>query len=337
MRLKEYLANRWILLVGSFLIFLIAYLTLALSVNLSLIKNDIRYLLLLIPSLFLLVVCLDYYREQKRMKQWDALIDNNELLLEDAVANRLTDSYGRLLKNIYQNYWTLIQDTNLKKEEYQDFITSWVHDSKIPISILRMTIENDTIKNQDTRQSVEEELYRLEEYINKIMYFIKIDDFSNDYIPEEVSLQKIVNSSLKNFGKVFSYKQIKLNQQPLKQTVLTDPKWAAFIVSQIISNAIKYTDKKGSIMIWSEETPTHILLNIKNTGIGIPKGDLTRIFQKGFTGFTGRQERKSTGYGLYLSKKLASQLNHTLEATSVYQESATFTLGFQKRNDYYIK
>lgn len=121
----------------------------------------------------------------------------------------------------------------------------------------------------------------------------------------------------------------------MKAEIITDEKWFGFIISQILSNALKYTNESGTISIYQIQKENGVALRIKNTGVGIKKGDLKRIFQKGYTGYTGHQENKSTGYGLYLSKVLADKLNLQLTAESNYTKDATFEIFIPQLSDYH--
>ncbi len=335
MRIKDYIKSRIILVVGWFFVYFFTFLIICLSINVMGIKEDLLYAFLFMLLITCMTFYLDYRREKKKVLLLHIYERKPQLLLEEPV-RELDSEYMALLQDIYRHYYEKELELQHKQKDYQDFITSWIHDMKIPISVLKMGLEQDTPLRMEEKESFLEELEKMEEYLTKILYFIKIDDFHNDYIPVMVPLHRMVKKELKNFSKVFGYKKIKLHLEPLKEEVLTDEKWTSFIIHQILSNAVKYTNVEGEITISSSQNEKGIYLSFTNTGEGIKKADLTRVFNRGFTGYTGHQENQSTGYGLYLSKNLADKLNHQIFVSSHYGTDTTFTIFFPKVNDYHI-
>ncbi len=330
---REYLKNRSLLLLGIGASNLIGFFFFYLASSFQ--HADVWYGFFLILFIELILIYFDYRKELKRYQKMKSLTKNIDLLKEDLDTVDIDQKYIELLREIYDHYDKIKQQLENRRKDYEEFVSSWIHDVKIPISVLRMILDLDKKMSLDQKESMEEELYQLEEYMNKIMYFIKIADFNNDYIPTTTSLKKVVNRSLKSYSKVFSYKKINLQLEPLKAEIITDEKWFGFIISQILSNALKYTNESGTISIYQIQKENGVALRIKNTGVGIKKGDLKRIFQKGYTGYTGHQENKSTGYGLYLSKVLADKLNLQLTAESNYTKDATFEIFIPQLSDYH--
>ena len=145
-----------------------------------------------------------------------------------------------------------------------------------------------------------------------VLSYLKIGDIAKDMVLERCDLGKVVRQAVKKYSKLFILQKLSLEMGEIAEIVLTDEKWLSFVVEQILSNALKYT-KSGSVSIYLEQEG---VLVIKDTGIGISAEDLPRIMEKGYTGYNGRIDKRSTGIGLYLCKKVMDKLHHQLRIDS---------------------
>lgn len=196
--------------------------------------------------------------------------------------------------------------------ELTDYYSMWAHQIKTPISALRLILAEDGTKSKATSY----ELFKIEQYVEMVLGYLRTEDMSADMKFQKCSLDKILKEQIHKFARIFIGKKLTLDFEETHQEVLTDPKWLGFVIGQILSNSLKYT-KKGKISIfWSESIP-HTLV-IRDTGIGIRKEDLPRVFEKGFTGWNGREESRSTGIGLYLSAKIMKRLGHKISIESEF-------------------
>ena len=203
---------------------------------------------------------------------------------------------------------------NLQKE-YREYIETWVHEVKTPISSARLIVENSNINE---KKSLEDELKKIEEYINQALYYSRSTDVKNDYIVKEFEIKNIIQEVIRNNRRDFISKKISVSIDNIYGAVVTDPKWVKFIINQIIINSIKYSkDKNGEVEIYTSKGKENIILTIEDNGIGISKNDLNRVFDKGFTGENGRVYGKSTGIGLYLCKKLCEKLGLGITLDSI--------------------
>ena len=226
---------------------------------------------------------------------------------------------GKILKKSMQEAGkSMLENVNTYKrlqEDYKEYIELWIHEIKIPIATSKLIIENN--KNEITK-SIDEELDEIENYTEQALFYARSNTVNKDYIITKSNLQEIVNGAiLKNKGALLSSKT-SIELHDLEREVYTDSKWAVFIINQIIQNAIKYSkiqDRK--IEIYAISKRENVVLYIKDNGIGIKKGEITRVFEKGFTGENGRTiNKKSTGIGLYLCKKLCNKLGLGIELNS---------------------
>jgi signal transduction histidine kinase len=222
-----------------------------------------------------------------------------------------------------------------EKKNYEEFITSWVHEIKTPVAVSRLLIEsNSNSSSKEVLDSLEEELDKIENYIEQVLYYSKIDDFSKDYLINETSLDRVVKDIVKKQVKTFINKKISIEIDNTDLEVVTDKKWLSFIFDQILSNSLKYTSSGGNIKIYGKTEDKFKKLIIEDEGIGVKPEDINRVFDKGFTGYNGRESNKSTGMGLYLSKKMARKLGHDITIESKYGEYTKVTIIFPKLLDY---
>lgn len=176
---------------------------------------------------------------------------------------------------------------------------------------------------------------RIDQLVEQVLYYSKIDDFSRDYFIHELGLKALVNEVIKKHARTFINKNIRVEIDISAMEVNSERKWLMFILDQIISNSLKYTDKGGKIKIHAEQDEQGKRLIITDNGTGIRAEDLERVFDRGFTGYNGRKFSKSTGMGLYLAIKLARKLGHEISIASEYGEYTRVTVHFPKLGDYY--
>ena len=190
-----------------------------------------------------------------------------------------------------------------------EYYTIWAHQIKTPIASMRLKLQSD---DSDLARKLNSDLVRIEEYVEMVLTFLRLDSDSTDYVINEVELDSIIRPAIRKFKSDFIQKKLKVDYTSVDTKVLTDEKWLSFVIEQIISNAVKYTSSGG---ITISMTSSGILC-IEDTGIGITPADLPRIFENGYTGFNGREERSASGIGLYLCRRICDNLGHKISAES---------------------
>lgn len=202
------------------------------------------------------------------------------------------------------------------QEEYKEYIELWIHEIKIPIATSKLIIENN--KNQITK-NIDEEINKIDDYIEQALFYARSNMIEKDYMIRKTNLKDIINSVIKKNKSQLISKKIKIEIKDIDEYVYTDSKWINFILNQIIINSIKYSKLDNpTIKIASRKLKENVILYIRDNGIGVKKGEITRVFEKGFTGTNGRIiGKKSTGLGLYLCKKMCDKLNIGIEFNSV--------------------
>lgn len=214
------------------------------------------------------------------------------------------------------------------QEDYKEFIELWIHEVKLPLATSKMIIENN--KNKVTK-SIEEELDSIENYVEQALFYARSSAVEKDYSIRKCNLKDIVSESIKKNKTSLIEEKGEINIHDLDNVVSTDSKWIVFILSQIIQNSVKYRNKKLllNIEIYSDPKKDNTVLYIKDNGIGIKKEEISRVFDKGFTGTNGRLAgKKSTGIGLYLCKKLCEKLGISINVISTEGEGTLISLVF---------
>ena len=318
MKFKDYIKDK-ILLIVTVIIALISIEILLLAYNIGIIvKIYIALIVIIVISISILV---EY---KKKKEYYDKLINNMEDLKEKYLISEIIKkpnfTEGKILKEILQETSTsMIENVKYYKniqEEYKEYIELWIHEVKIPIAASKMIIEN---HKNDVTKSINEELDKIENYTEQALFYARSNAVEKDYIISKTNLKEIVTNAIFKNKTTLLNERVSLEIEGLGQEeVYTDSKWASFIINQIIQNSIKYSNEKDKkIEIYSKTKDDKVILYIKDNGIGIKKGEVTRVFERGFTGENGRIiGQKSTGIGLYLCKKLCDKLGLGIELNS---------------------
>lgn len=226
--------------------------------------------------------------------------------------------YESRMNELFSYKENLENTARIGRQEMLDYYSLWAHQIKTPISAMRLLLQSmsDLTEEQETGflQPMKVELFKTEQYVEMVLSYLRLEEISSDLILQWYELDEIVRQAVRKYSQLFILKKIKLQYQGCEGRVLTDEKWMLFVIEQLLSNALKYTSK-GQISIYMETGEKPVLV-IEDTGIGIQQEDLPRIFEKGFTGYNGRQDKKATGIGLYLCQTVCSKLNHQITIES---------------------
>ena len=224
--------------------------------------------------------------------------------------------YQRILKRVYHDKAELESDGREFREETADYYGMWAHQIKTPIAALKVLLQSYGLPDKADERTFEfirgmkSEVFKIEQYVEMALTYLRTADMTADFVFGTYELDDIIRQAVKKYSQIFILNKIKLNYEPVGETVLTDEKWLTFVIEQLLSNALKYT-REGSISIYTQKvSEEEECLVIEDTGIGILPEDLPRVFEKGFTGYNGRENKKSTGIGLYLCKTIMDKLRH---------------------------
>ncbi len=302
-----------------------------------------KYLTIMILSLLSIYFIVDFFTFYlKRKKYYDNflnnlnLLDKKYLILETLEEPEFLDGkffYDALYK-IDKSMMENINNYRNETEDFKEYVEMWIHEIKIPIAGLMLMYHN----NKTVNKNFLDQLNSLDNLTDQILYYVRSNYAEKDFLIKEASMDKIINEVLlKNKDSILeNHIDVTVDVKNIK--VLTDSKWLVFILNQIINNSIKYCDnnRKSYIMFYIEDNEKETTLHIKDNGIGVNASDLKHVFDKSFTGANGRKMRNSTGFGLYISKKLIEKLGHKISATSEENKYFEITITFGKNDLYKI-
>lgn len=292
-----------------------------------------------IIAFFMLIIFIyDYQRQisfyrlyQKQLALLDCKYLICELIKEPDFLN------GKILyHSLYEINKSMLEEINeldLQVQDFKEYVEMWIHEVKIPLSHLTLTVHN---HKSDISPQILEQIHKLENYVNQILYYVRCENSQKDYLIKRTSLSKVVNNVIMKNKDYFIFHKLKLNLHDLNHNILTDSKWLEFIIHQILNNSFQYSinNIEACINISAIENNDQVVLTIEDNGMGICQADLPRVFDKCFTGYNGRIQKKSTGMGLYICKRLCQQLGHRIEIESVQNEYTKVKIIFYKDHYY---
>lgn len=252
----------------------------------------------------------DFYNYYKKHLQLMDVKKNIAMTLEQLPEPRSLEEedYQELIHILSRDKVDLISKADQRYTDLLMYYTLWTHQIKTPLSVIDFLIQSG---EEGIHDDVELQILEVEKYVDMALQYLRIDSMSSDLKLESYEIQKIINRAVTSYSKFFIYQGIGLELRESNLKVVTDEKWLLFVIKQLLSNAIKYTEQ-GTITIYS----TGPILTIQDTGMGIYQEDIPRLFERGFTGYSGRFQEKSTGLGLYLCKKILNNLGHTITISS---------------------
>lgn len=273
------------------------------------------YAYILAVFFIVLFILADFYRYRKKHA---CLTDvYNRICVElkglPRPENLIEQDYQKILGRMYHELQAHISEEDARSKEMTDYYTLWAHQIKTPITAMNLLLQ---AGNDPGKAELSQQLLKIERYVEMVLQYLRMENMSSDLKLSEYSIKKMVSEAVKKDRTVFIHRKISLDLEEIENKALTDEKWLEFVIEQILSNALKYTEPGGHISIYMEKGKENTLV-IQDDGIGIKEEDLPRVFENGFTGYNGRMEKKSTGIGLYLCRQIMDKLGHSIRIDSV--------------------
>ena len=320
MKFTKYIKDK-IYYILAFIIYIIL-----ISIYLKAMEIEIPVIIIVIAIstiFFITGFIISYMKSNKYLKDIDKMMDNltekyliTEIMPKPSRTERL--AYYRILKKANKSMLENISIIKQQQKDYKEYIESWVHEIKIPITSVKLLCENN---KSDITTKIDEEIEEINNFVEQALFYARMDQVSNDFMIKNINLNNVIKNVLARNKKIMIQNNMKVELNNVNTNCYTDEKWLEFIVNQIIQNAIKYRkEKNANIVITISENKENVILNIKDNGIGIKTSEIDRIFDKGFTGTNGRNQKKSTGIGLYLCKRLCQEIGMEIEANSKENE-----------------
>ena len=331
MSLKDYLKSK----IGTIVLNIIALI--ALSIFLFSIGNELKSIVI-IDLWWIVILFIYFFNAYRKRKAYFELIEKSVSRIDKKylISEVLelppfieAEPYYYLLKKSSKAMREEINKEKLRLKNYKEYIEQWIHEVKTPISLIKLIEENNrTTKSSEILMQLEE----IDRYVEQALFYARSEDVNKDYLIKEISLQNCVNTVITRNKQGFILNNIDIEINNIDKTVYCDSKWLEFILNQIIVNAIKYrSNQEAMVKIYVSDVKNGIKLIVEDNGIGIPSDELDRVFEKGFTGNSGRINNKSTGIGLYLCKKLCDKLGLIIDIESEINKytkvSITFPIG----------
>lgn len=332
MSIIDYLKERWMTYAFIVFAFLFSAAVYVLDSSFSIRPSNALYILTGWCMFLAIFFTADYTSVKQRVRKFTEYCKlNGTSEYEAEFAYPIDKEYARLVHEIAVDKEAFKAETGTKAAEEMEFVTKWLHDVKVPISAAKLILENnENVLPGGFYRDMYTELFSIEESIQRVFYELKTNRFFDDYRVARVSTKRLVAQALKGYSNFFSYKELGISIEGDDFEVLTDEKWSTYILSQIVSNAVKYSPAKGNIVISTVKNEIGVAIAIRNEGKGILEKDIGQVFKKGYTSSENRAGIKATGYGLYLSKKLCDMLGHQLAIRSEYNKYAEFSLLFSE-------
>lgn len=293
--------------------------------------EPLEYAFLLSAVVLFLWLCADFAAYVRKYRFLHQMAEKISFELEElsSVTDLAEREYVNAIETLYQKNEQLESKMRIDRQEMTDYYTLWGHQIKVPIAAMRLLLQSGEID----AAMLSGELFKIEQYVEMVLSYLRMESISSDMVLSWYTVDEIVKPAVRKYSKLFILKKMKLNYEPISCKALTDQKWLGFVVEQLLSNALKYTNE-GAISIYMEPGNEQTLV-IEDTGIGIWAEDLPRVFEKGFTGYNGRTERKSTGIGLYLCKSIIDKLNHRISIESEVSKGTKVSIDL--RRDHFRK
>ncbi|MDE7224406.1 MAG: sensor histidine kinase [Acetatifactor sp.] len=281
------------------------------------------------------VQCVDYIRVHGRLEELEAIMDHLDqkyLFAEcipkaqNAYERRLLELFRRAGKSMIE----AVSDAEAAQREYRDYVESWVHEIKTPITAAGLICRS---AESPLRQKLSQELAQIEAHVERALFYARAESPEKDFIIRQTGLEDIAASAISRHRTLLIQNGIRVEAEGLEYTVYTDSKWAVFILGQLLQNAARYHSDEPVITLSARLLGKQVQLTVHDNGIGIPGHELPRIFERGFTGSNGRSRGSSTGMGLYLCRKLTDSLEMELQIRSAEGEGTTATITFPAREN----
>ncbi|MDE5818201.1 MAG: sensor histidine kinase [Lachnospiraceae bacterium] len=274
----------------------------------------------------LVIMVTDYVSYRRRCLHLEGMLEEISLSIEHLPEPQdgICEAYDGLIRRLFAEKNRIETHWKMSHTDRMEYYTTWVHQIKTPIAAMRLKLGE-----QDDKETLalSTDLSRIEQYVEMVLCYLRLDAGTTDYCFAYCDLDDILRQAIRRFANFFIGKKLRLVYELVHYQVLTDEKWLLFVIEQVLSNALKYT-KEGQISIELKEE----VLIIKDTGIGIAAEDLPRIFEKGYTGFNGRRDKKASGIGLYLCKRITTNLGHRIWANSVLGEGTAVCINLHRDN-----
>lgn len=297
----------------------------------------VTLLLIILLLIRITVFVIDFMKCRSHLKELESIMSglDQKYLFIECIPQPQT-IYGRrlfdLIRRSYKSMISTVSDAQSAQKEYREYVESWVHEIKSPITAAELICHN---IDAEPRRRLSQELAQIKAHVERALFYARAENPEQDFIIRQVNIEEIVSEAIKNYRTLLIQSGIRIETGELNHLVYTDSKWACFILGQLLQNSARYQKCKLTplIKISAELLDRHLVLTVSDNGIGIPAHELPRVYDRGFTGSNGRARGGSTGMGLYLCRKLSDLLRINLQITSVEHQGTQVMLSFPAKEN----
>ena len=354
MRVSEYLASAWPTMALGGASALLCGFVLAASAA----PTGVTILVMtLVAGTGVLSCIIDYHRKRAFYVELSQCVDEVEHpLWASEMVDEPTFAEGRLaydaLCSVSKAANDDVAEYRRQTQEYREYIETWVHEAKSPLAAAHLMLENimEAVPADETgevllvkTEAMGEELDRVEGYIKQALFFARSESLDCDYLIRAYDLRCLVGDAVRANARALMGAHVSPFRIGLEHTVFTDEKWMTFILGQLIQNSAKYARDEGAEIVFSSTLRDEglarecIELEVRDNGCGVPRADLPRVFDRGFTGDNGRLGKRATGIGLYLVKRLCDKMGLAVRAESVEGEYFSVVISFPTNKMHYFE
>ncbi|HJE19962.1 MAG TPA: sensor histidine kinase [Aliicoccus persicus] len=286
------------------------------------------YIVLINLFITAIAVGIDFNRKKEFYRSIRKLEKHEEIDYLPSERSAFQQDYFDVLRGLKQEYNKMVEIESNRTKENLDEMTRFIHDLKMPLTTMQLMIND--LKEED-RSKILTEWQRLDQKLNEILYLKRLPNIENDLHFEMIKIPDIVNQSIRKLRTICLHKGIGFDIHFNVTEVVSDVKWVTFVIDQLISNAVKYSEN-NDIEIRTTMADGYVIFSIKDYGRGIKEADIKRIFDAGFTSTSDKNDNQSTGMGLYLAAQASNALEIEIDVESVYGAHTIFVLTFPKLN-----
>lgn len=315
MNIKDYFFKTWRYILFFIVVIFIVNINILIDVDITISKDSLLYMNFIILFIGIIFFVYDFYVFKRKNMEIETRIANCDMNDIDIKISREYRGIVEAVDRVNIDNMEKIESLKSEIKEFNDYVTDWVHQIKIPISILEIMSER--LEDKTVSKSMRIELKRIDSLVEKVMYISRSGNYSSDFSFESVNIGKIVRDVIKKNRYMFIIKNIEIDLKDMNVEVITDRKWISHIFEIILDNACKYSHEGGKIEIYSDTKDKRVDIHFKDYGEGISISDIGRVFEKGFTGKNGRNRFKSTGMGLYVAKKILNAMGSDIKVESI--------------------
>ncbi len=242
----------------------------------------------------------------------------------------LADAKRRIMQQAEQ-----IQKVNRTKDRLYSVIA---HDIKTPFSNISMLIstlaegylEPGSAEYKEIIQNINNASQETYALLKDLLLWTRTQTGDLEMAPESIRLNKLVHSAIHFFKPNAATKNIALHMDvPEDLLMKADRNMMQSVLQNLISNAIKFTNEKGDVHISARKKANNIVIEIKDTGVGIPEESMKKLFvEEGQVTTRGTNDEKGSGLGLLLVKDFVQRNNGIIDLESIPGEGTTFILNF---------